>query len=95
MDRTEPIPRRSSRAFALLLLVVAAMHAAAQPSRGSREQRALRKSPPIHLKFDEARLVDRALVDRIRCERGVLIVRLLGRSALVSCGTGHSLRALP
>ena len=85
MDRTEPTPRRSSRALALVLLF-AALHATAQPPRGSREERALRKSPPIYLKADESRLVDRALVVRIRCERGVLIVRPFGRFVLVSCG---------
>ena len=84
MDRTERAPGRSSRALALLLLIAAA-NVGAQSPRGSREERALRKSDPIYLKLDETRLVDRALVDRIRCERGVLTVRPLGRSALVYC----------
>ena len=84
MDRTE-IP---SRVLALLLLV-AAVSAVAQSPRGSREERALRKSNPINLnlnlELDERRLVDRTLVERIRCKQGVLIVRPYGRTALVSC----------
>ena len=81
MDRTERI--RSSPALALLLLVAAC--AVAQFPRGNREERALRRSNPIYLQLDERRLVDRTLVERIRCEQGVLIVRPLGRTALVSC----------
>jgi hypothetical protein len=88
MDRKRLISRRASRALALVALF-AALHAVAQSPRGSREERALRKSPPIFLKADETRLVDRTLVDRMRCERGVLIVRPLGRQALVSCGLGR------
>lgn len=84
MDRTKQIPPPSSRALALLLLVAAAC-AVAQSPRGSREERALRKLNPIYLELDERRLVDRTLVERIRCEQGVLIVRPLGRTALVSC----------
>lgn len=80
MDRTE-IP---SQLLALLLFFAAAC-AVAQSPRGSREERALRKSNPIYLELDERRLVDRTLVDRIRCEQGVLIVRPFGRTALVSC----------
>ena len=77
MDRTE-------RAFALLLFFAAAC-AVAQSPRGSREERALRKSNPIYLALHERRLVDRTLVERIRCEQGVLIVRPFGRTVLVSC----------
>lgn len=80
MDRTE-IP---SRVLALLLLV-AAVSAVAQSPRGSREERALRKSNPIYLELDEQRLVDRTLIERIRCKQGVLIVRSYGRTVLVSC----------
>jgi hypothetical protein len=83
MDRTE-IQWPSSPALAFLLLVAAAC-AVAQSPRGSREERALRKSNPIYLALDERRLVDRTLVERIRCEQGVLIVRPFGRTALVSC----------
>jgi hypothetical protein len=81
MDRAKRIPRR---ALAVLLLIAAAS-AVAQPPRGNREERALRKSDPIYLELHERRLVDRTLVERIRCKRGVLIVRPLGRLALVYC----------
>jgi hypothetical protein len=81
MDRANRVPRR---ALAVLLLVVAA-GAVAQPPRGNREERALRKSDPIYLELHESRLVERSLVERIRCVRGVLIVRPLGRFALVYC----------
>jgi hypothetical protein len=33
----------------------------------------------------ERRLVDRRLVERLRCQGGVLTVRPFGRSALVEC----------
>jgi len=72
------------QAFALLLFFAAAC-AIAQSPRGSREERALRKSNPIYLELDERRLVDRTLVERLRCEQGVLIVRPFGRTVLVSC----------
>ena len=81
MDRKGRVP--SSSALALLLWVAAC--AVAQSPRGNREERALRRSNPIYLELDERRLVDRTLVERIRCEQGVLIVRPLGRTALVSC----------
>lgn len=83
MQRTGEIFRRSSQALVLLLLVA---NVVAQAPRGNREERSLRKSNPIYLESDERRLVDRRLVERIRCNRGVLIVRPLGRSALVYCG---------
>ena len=82
MDRPERIPS-SSQALALVLFFAAACAVAQSP--GSREERALRRSSPIYLELDERRLVDRTLVERIRCEQGVLIVRPLGRTALVSC----------
>jgi hypothetical protein len=97
MDRTEILGNRSRRcstsgihalvpssALALLLLV-AATCAVAQSSRGNREERALRKSNPIYLELDERRVVDRTLVERIRCRQGVVIVRWFGRTALVYC----------
>ena len=84
MDRTERTPWRRPHAFALLLLI-AVSNVGAQSPRGSRQERALRRSETIYLKLDERRLVARALVERIRCERGVLIVRPLGGSALVYC----------
>ena len=83
MDRPERIPS-SSQALALVLFFAAAC-AVAQSPRGSSEERALRRSSPIYLELDERRLVDRTLAERIRCRQGVLIVRPLGRTALVSC----------
>jgi hypothetical protein len=80
MDRTD-IPRPSAQALALLLSFAAACAAAQSP----REQRALRKTNPIYLELDERRLVDRTLVERIRCKQGILVVRPFGRTALVSC----------
>jgi hypothetical protein len=85
MDRGYAIRARWVRATLLLLIAATAF---AQPPRGSREERALRKLEPIYLRLGERRLVDRRLVERIRCERGVLTVRLFGRSALVECGQG-------
>ena len=79
MDRTDIL---TSSALAPLLLV--ATCAIAQ-SRGDREERVLRRSNPIYLELDERRVVDRTLVERIRCEQGVLIVRWFGRTALVYC----------
>ena len=90
MDRPDRIPSSSLQALALVLFFAAACGVAQTP-RGSREERALRKSNPIYLELDERRLVDRTLVERIRCEQGVLIVRPLGRTVLVSC----ELRARP
>jgi hypothetical protein len=81
MDRTT-IPRPSALAFVLL---AAAACAAAQSPRGGPEARALRKSNPIYLELHERRLVERTLVERIRCVQGVLIVRPFGRTALVYC----------
>lgn len=81
MDRAD-IPPRLLLALALL---VAAACAVAQSPRGNRDGRALRKSNSIYLELNERRFVDRVLVERIRCEQGVLIVRPFGRTALVSC----------
>jgi len=81
MDRTEIF---SPSALALVLLVAAAC-AVAQSSRGNGEERALRKLNPIYLELDERRFIDRNLVERVRCEQGVLIVRPFGRTALVYC----------
>jgi hypothetical protein len=84
MDRTR-IPTPSTPALALVLFFVAACAVAQTPSRGSREERALRRSHPIYLELDERRLVDRKLVERIFCAQGTLVVRPFGRTALVSC----------
>jgi hypothetical protein len=81
MDRANRVSRR---ALAVLLLIAAA-GTVAQPPVGNGEERALRKSDPIYLELYERRLVDRSLLERIRCVRGVLIVRPLGRFALVYC----------
>jgi hypothetical protein len=82
MDRTYRFRARSVQVTLLLLLAATAV---AQASRGNREERRLRRLEPIYLQVGERRLVDRRLVERIRCEGGVLTVRPFGRSALVEC----------
>ena len=76
--------RYGIRACSALLLLLAAT-AVAQPSPGNSEERRPRQLDPIYLKLDERRLVDRRLVERIRCLEGVLIVRPFGRTVLVQC----------
>jgi len=71
------------RAVALLALLAATV--VAQPPHGNREERALRRRDPIYLQMGERRLIDRRLVERIRCPGGVLTVRSFGSSALVEC----------
>jgi hypothetical protein len=81
MDRSSRVRTRPVRAAAVALLL-----AATAGAQSPREEPAVRKRDAIYLKSDERRLVDHRLVERIRCERGVLIVRPLGRYALVECG---------
>ena len=84
MDRKYRMYVRAVRASALLLLLAAT--ATAQPTRGDRrDERSLRRLYPIYLALGEGRLVDRRLVERIRCEAGVLVVRPFGQSAFVQC----------
>lgn len=83
MDRNHRVCARALRASTLLLLLAAT--AAAQLTRGEREDRELRRLHPIDLRVGESRLVDRGLVQRIRCRDGVLVVQPFGRSAVVQC----------
>jgi hypothetical protein len=83
MDSTRN--RLRSMLVAALLMLLTSDATVPQSPRGDRKERGVSRLDPIDLQLGERRLVDVRLVERIRCQGGILTVRPFGRTALVEC----------